>query len=146
MFFLEVRIISPTGKLLTVNRAVPIVEIIFDFNHATEGRENYNDGILSWKGLQTVKDLKTYNYKSQYIDITYFEEAKQVNLDEINEQITKLESSLERRKNLLNNENYVFTCLDYNLNHNWKFLDTLTPIEKQKTEFLVNPICMPGCL
>ena len=32
MFFLEVRIISPTGRLLTVNRAVPIVEIIFDFN------------------------------------------------------------------------------------------------------------------
>lgn len=26
------RIISPTGKLLTVNRAVPIVETIFDFN------------------------------------------------------------------------------------------------------------------
>ncbi len=53
------------------------------------------------------KDLKTYNYKSQYIDITYFEEAKQVNLDEINEQIKKLESSVERRKNLLSNENYV---------------------------------------
>ncbi len=53
------------------------------------------------------KDLKSYNYKSQYIDITYFEEAKQVNLDEINEQIKKLESSIERRKNLLNNENYV---------------------------------------
>lgn len=32
MFFLEVRIISPTGRLLTVNRAVPIVETIFDFN------------------------------------------------------------------------------------------------------------------
>ena len=45
----------------------------------------------------------------------------------------------------LNNENYIFTCLDYNLNHNWKFLDALTTIEKQKTEFLVNPICMPGC-
>lgn len=32
MFFLEMRIMSPTGRLLTVNRAVPIVETIFDFN------------------------------------------------------------------------------------------------------------------
>ena len=29
---MEVKIISPTGRLLTVNRAVPIVETIFDFN------------------------------------------------------------------------------------------------------------------
>ena len=54
-------------------------------------------------------------------------------------------SNQENSKKDLNNENYIFTCLDYNLNHNWKFLDTLTIIEKQKTEFLVNPICMPGC-
>jgi len=53
------------------------------------------------------KDLKNYNYKSKYIDITYFEEAQSVNLDEIKEQITKLEQSIARRKNLLSNENYV---------------------------------------
>ena len=57
--------------------------------------------------ITEVKDLKNYNYKSKYIDITYFEEAQELNLDEIKEQITKLEQSINRRKNLLSNENYV---------------------------------------
>lgn len=54
-------------------------------------------------------------------------------------------SNQENSKKDLNNQNYIFTCLDYNLNHNWKFLNSLTPEEKAKTEFLVNPICGPGC-
>lgn len=54
-------------------------------------------------------------------------------------------SNQENSKKDLNNQNYIFTCLDYNLNHNWKFLNSLTPEEKEKTEFLVNPICGPGC-
>lgn len=54
-------------------------------------------------------------------------------------------SNQEKSKLDLNNNNYKFTCLDYNLNHNWKFLNSLTPEEKEKTEFLVNPVCMPGC-
>lgn len=54
-------------------------------------------------------------------------------------------SNQDQSRNDLNNKNYIFTCLDYNLNHNWKFLETLTPEEKEKTEFLVNPICGPGC-
>ena len=45
----------------------------------------------------------------------------------------------------LNNDDYIFTCLDYNLNHNWNFLMSLSDSEKRKTEFLVNPICAPGC-
>lgn len=54
-------------------------------------------------------------------------------------------SNQENSKKDLNNNDYIFTCLDYNLNHNWKFLNSLTPEEKEKTEFLVNPICSPGC-
>ena len=54
-------------------------------------------------------------------------------------------SNQENSRIDLNNKNYKFTCLDYNLNHNWKFLNSLTPEEKEKTEFLVNPICGPGC-
>ena len=54
-------------------------------------------------------------------------------------------SNSENAKLDLNNDNYKFTCLDYNLNHNWKFLNSLTPKEKEKTEFLVNPICGPAC-
>lgn len=48
-------------------------------------------------------------------------------------------------KTELNNNNYKFVCLDYNLNHNWEFLNSLTPEEKEKTEFLINPICGPAC-
>ena len=54
-------------------------------------------------------------------------------------------SNKENAKQDLNNCNYLFTCLDYNLNHNWDFLNSLTPEEKSKTEFLINPICGPGC-
>lgn len=57
---------------------------------------------------------------------------------------TKCSNAEESMKDL-NNSNYLFTCLDYNLNHNWKFLDGLTSEEKEKTEFLINPICGPGC-
>ena len=57
--------------------------------------------------IKESKDLKSYNYKSKYIDITYFEEAQELNLGEVKEQITKLEQSITRRKNLLSNENYV---------------------------------------
>lgn len=52
-------------------------------------------------------DLKSYNYTSKYIDITYFEEAKELDVNAIKEEITKLEASINRRKNLLSNENYV---------------------------------------
>lgn len=54
-------------------------------------------------------------------------------------------SNKKQSKEDLNNSNYLFTCLDYNLNHNWTFLNSLTPEEKEKTEFLINPICGPGC-
>lgn len=58
---------------------------------------------------------------------------------------TKCLSKSDSAKEELNNDNYKFVCLDYNLNHNWKFLEELTPEEKAKTEFLINPICGPGC-
>lgn len=54
-------------------------------------------------------------------------------------------SNSEQSKLDLNNQDYIFTCLDYNLNHNWTFLNSLSPEEKAKTEFLINPICGPGC-
>lgn len=54
-------------------------------------------------------------------------------------------SNRENSKIDLDNDIYKFTCLDYNLNHNWNFLDSLNELQKNKTEFLVNPICGPGC-
>lgn len=58
---------------------------------------------------------------------------------------TKCLTNLEEVKNEINNSDYSLVCLDYNLNKNKKFLETLTPEEKEKTELLVNAICGPGC-
>lgn len=43
------------------------------------------------------------------------------------------------------NKDYKYVCLDYNLNHHFKFLETLTEDEKHKCEFLINAICPSGC-
>ena len=42
-------------------------------------------------------------------------------------------------------EDYHLVCLDYNLNHNFKFLDSLSDEEKNKAEFLANAVCHPAC-
>ena len=40
---------------------------------------------------------------------------------------------------------FIEICLDYNLNHNWRLLDSLSNNQKEKCEFLCNAICAPGC-
>ena len=56
---------------------------------------------------EDITDFEKYNYTSNNIDITFYQEGKKLNIDAINEEITKLEASIIKRKNLLNNENYV---------------------------------------
>lgn len=58
---------------------------------------------------------------------------------------TKCLINTEDVLNELHKEDYKLVCLDYNLNHHMNFLKELNPEEKQKTEFLVNAICGPGC-
>lgn len=58
---------------------------------------------------------------------------------------TKCLTSPEQAREELNRKEYDLVCLDYNLNSNIKFLSSLTPEEKEKTELLVNAICAPGC-
>jgi len=52
-------------------------------------------------------NMVTANYKSKYIDITYFFEKEEEDNSKALEEIKKLEESVERRKKLLSNENYV---------------------------------------
>ncbi len=52
-------------------------------------------------------DILSSNYKSKYIDITYYYEGSKEDDSKLLEEIKKLESSIERREKLLNNENYV---------------------------------------
>lgn len=58
---------------------------------------------------------------------------------------TKCILDKEKTKNLLNNQDYYLICLDYNLNYNIEFLKTLSQLQKDKCEFLVNAICGAGC-
>ncbi len=55
---------------------------------------------------ETLKDYQSINYKSSLIDITYFFK-NEVNKEELEADIKKLKDSIERRKKLLSNENYV---------------------------------------
>ena len=58
---------------------------------------------------------------------------------------TKCITNREEAKKEILNPNYIMTCLDYNLNKDYKFLESLSVEEKAKTELLVNAVCGPGC-
>lgn len=55
--------------------------------------------------------------------------------------ITSTKDSLEE----VCQDKYKMTCLDYNLNKNQKFLDSIPVEDRHKVEFLINAICPPGC-
>ena len=42
-------------------------------------------------------------------------------------------------------KDYFLTCLDYNLNKNWNFLNSIPKEERKKVEILTNAICPSGC-
>ena len=52
-------------------------------------------------------NFEKYNYTSSNIDITYYEEGTKLDINLVKEEIKKLEASIIKRTNLLNNENYV---------------------------------------
>ena len=56
---------------------------------------------------EAPKGKEEYNYKSNYINITYYEEGKVINKELLISEIEKLEQSINKRKNLLANENYT---------------------------------------
>ncbi len=55
---------------------------------------------------EALNDYQSINYKSSLIDITYFFK-NEVNKEELEADIKKLKDSINRRKKLLSNENYV---------------------------------------
>ena len=56
---------------------------------------------------EKIRDLKEINYTSPYIHLSYFVEEREEDIEQIKEEIKKLEASIERRKKLLSNSNYV---------------------------------------
>ena len=64
--------------------------------------------ITDEKEITTKKeDFLSKNYKSKNIDITYYYEGQKEDESKKEEEIKKLEASIERREKLLSNENYV---------------------------------------
>ena len=55
----------------------------------------------------SIENMENSNYKSKYIDITYFYHKEVEDQSIKQEEIKKLEESIARRKKLLSNENYV---------------------------------------
>ena len=53
------------------------------------------------------KSLLNVNYTSNNINITYYYKGQEIDNSKILEEIDTLKKSIERRKNLLSNENYV---------------------------------------
>ena len=90
-----------TKKVLdNIKLELPDVPDINDIKIIKLNREKVENEIIKPKD-KLINELYQDN-KNLYREL-----SKQVNLDEINEQIKKLESSVERRKNLLSNENYL---------------------------------------
>lgn len=58
---------------------------------------------------------------------------------------TKCLSLENTKKEFHSSSNYDLICLDYNLNNNWDFLNSLSKEEIRKCELLCNAICPPGC-
>ena len=56
---------------------------------------------------ETPNNKEDYNYKSNYINITFFQKGEEINKELLISEIEKLEKSITKRKNLLSNENYV---------------------------------------
>ncbi|MEG1900711.1 MAG: valine--tRNA ligase [Bacilli bacterium] len=54
-----------------------------------------------------LDNYKSINYTSNYINITYYFIGEELDLDKINEEIHNLQLSINKRKKLLENENYI---------------------------------------
>ncbi len=74
-----------------------------DLEYIYKSQLKITDDILIKEPLE---DYQSINYKSSLIDITYFFK-NEVNKEELEADIKKLKDSIERRKKLLSNENYV---------------------------------------
>ena len=59
------------------------------------------------KIIKQDNNNEKYNYKSKYIDITYYQQGKQIDKKQIEDDIEKIKQSIEKRKKLLSNENYT---------------------------------------
>ena len=91
-----------------------------------EGNNGMNEIVIADSGLENYirEHYNNYNFISS---------------------TTKCLTNPQDLKKELDKDNYYMVCLDYNLNHNKKLLESLSNEQKNKCEFLVNAICVSGC-
>ena len=53
------------------------------------------------------ENTKSYNYKSNIIDITFYQKGEEINKDLLTKEIETLNQSIQKRQKLLSNENYT---------------------------------------
>lgn len=58
---------------------------------------------------------------------------------------TKCLLDQEKINQELSSDKFKMVCLDYNMNKNKHFLESLSPEVRDKVEILINAICPPGC-
>lgn len=123
----------------------------------------YNNNNISARLVYTNSQLQEKNYKNHFGNLCLslcndgmnnqvviadenFMEYIKSNYDNLSF-ISSTTKCLNKEDFLIEikNSKYIEVCLDYNLNHNFKFLKELTPEDKEKCEFLCNAICPPGC-
>ncbi len=56
---------------------------------------------------EDIKDKEEYSYKSNNIEITYYQEGVKLDIEKIKEEINNLKQQIAKREKLLSNENYV---------------------------------------
>ena len=91
-----------------------------------EGNNGMNEIVIADSGLENY--IREYYNNYNFISST-----------------TKCLTNPQDLKKELDKDNYYMVCLDYNLNHNKKLLESLSNEQKNKCEFLVNAICVSGC-
>ena len=75
------------------------------------------------KAQSKPEEYEEYNYKSNYIDITFYQKGKEINKELLITEIEKLEISIEKRKRNKSNNIIFFT---YFTNYTWNSTNNKT--------------------
>lgn len=144
------------GRIFNSNAHASIEEV-------TEMIQNYNYNNIAVRLVYTNSQLTPINYNNHFgnmcLELCNENNINQVVvadnnfMDYISQKYPKLNFISSTTKCLnkeqflqeLTNPKFIEVCLDYNLNGNLKMLESLSPDAKEKSEFLCNAICPPGC-
>lgn len=118
------------------------IRYVFTSSILSENKYLYNDRFCNL--LMALGENKNCEVVSADDNFTIFLKEKYPSYSFISSTTKCLKENEEIHNELLK-DLYKMHCLDYNLNKNFNFLNSLTEKEREKTEFLVNAICPLNC-